>query len=172
METQPPSPAAGHEPRTVNGSPWTLPLVLAVALAITAALLVKFRQQPQEGAPEPGNLARSEQAVGWIAGPAADSEIVSLTIDFGNGARRDFARLPWTEGMTVADVLKSAGKFRPGITYTQRGELLTSIDGITNGMPAERFWLYEVNDRPGKVSLAVQPVAVGDRILWAFKAPE
>jgi hypothetical protein len=78
--------------------------------------------------------------------------------------------------MTVADVLEAAASFRPGLKYTQQGSgelaLLTSVDGVANGMPVGRFWLYEVNGRPGEVSFAVQRLNSGDRVLWAFKAPE
>jgi hypothetical protein len=166
METHHASPAAEN---SVNrGNPWTMPLVLLVALAITGALLVKFRHDaPSDAGAEPGGSQS-----GWSAAIDPQSELVSLAIDFGNGARREFRVLPWTAGMTVADLLESAAEFRPGIRYSRQGALLTSIDGVSNGSPADRFWLYEVNGQMGKVSFAEQPLAAGDEVLWAFKPPE
>ena len=49
---------------------------------------------------------------------------------------------------------------------------LISLDGVGNGTADGRFWLYEVNGKPGEVSFAIQPVAAGDRVLWVFKRPE
>jgi hypothetical protein len=145
-----------------------------IALAVTSAILAKFRQQPVKQGPPAANAEASGAAWTPAADPQADS--VSLEIDFGNGAGREFATLPWSAGMTVADVLKQASRFRPGIVFSQQGvgegAFLTSLDGVTGDAAIGRFWIYEINGKSGEVSFAVQPVAAGDRVLWAFKQPE
>jgi hypothetical protein len=172
METQSDGPAT-VEPRPVGGNSWTLPLVLAASLAITAMLLMGFRQEVGVG-PRAGGSQEAKPS--WSRPPDAQAETVALKIDFGNGAEREFAALPWRRGMTVADLMKEAAKFFPGIRYSQQGEgamaLLTSLDGVANGTPADRFWLYEINGQPGTVSFAVYELSAGDRVLWAFKPPE
>jgi hypothetical protein len=158
----------------VSGNSWTLPLVLAASLAITAMLLMSFRQDVGVG--QRTASGTQEPKASWSPQPEAQAETVALTIDFGNGATREFAALAWRQGMTVADLMAQAAKFSPGIRYRQQGEgamaLLTSLDGVANGMPADRFWLYEVNGQPGTVSFAAHELSAGDRVLWAFKPPE
>lgn len=167
METRDDSPPARESP-LAGGNPWTLPLVLAAALALAVTLWVQFQHDAADNA--------AAAATGWSSPIDRQAESVSLAVDFGNGARRDFAALPWREGMTIEGLVKLAADFRPGVEYTQQGEgklaLLTSLDGVTNGTPADRFWLYEVNGEPGQVSFAVRELAAGDRVLWAFKASE
>jgi hypothetical protein len=172
MESESDIPAA-IETRQASGNSWTLPLVLAASLGIAAMVLMGFRQELGDG-PRAGGSPEAKPS--WSRPPDAQAETVALTIDFGNGAVREFAALPWREGMTVADLMAQAAKFSPGIRYSQQGEgpmsLLTSLDGIAGGTPADRFWLYEVNGQPGTMSFAVQELSAGDRVLWAFKPPE
>lgn len=149
-----------------------MPLVLFAGLAIASALLLRFKPQAAEpGAP--GESAAT--ADGWTpAGPEGES--VSLAIDFGNGASREFSLIPWREGMTLGDVMQAAADHRPGIRLTKQGQgamtLLTSIDGVANQGPGGRSWIYRVNEQPGEVSFAVQPIRAGDRVLWVFSPPE
>ena len=152
---------------------WTLWLVLLVALAVTSAILVKFRQERlNHGAP----AVDGSGPAAWTPPPDSQMATVSLEIDFGNGARREFAALPWSAGMTVADILERAAAFGPGLTFSQQGSgagaFLSSVDGVTGDASIGRFWIYEINGKAGDVSFAAQPVAAGDRVLWAFKQPE
>jgi len=155
-------------------SVWALPMVLAGALGVTALLLVIFRQRPAE--PPADASARAAAATSWTPAPPPQIPTASLTIDFGNGVRREFERVPWKAGMTIGDLLRAARNMAPGVTFTQQGEgkmaLLTSIDGVANGAADGRFWLYDVNGRPGEVSFDLHPVAAGDRVLWVFKQAE
>jgi hypothetical protein len=133
MEMRDDSPPARKVADPASNS-WALPLVLVAALALAVTLWVQFRHVPAEKA--------GVATTGWTPPADSESESVSLAIDFGNGARREFAALPWRDGMTVAKLLKLAAEFRPGISYTQQGEgelaLLTSLDGVTNGTHACR----------------------------------
>jgi hypothetical protein len=144
------------------------------ALAIAAMLLAGFRQEGAGG--ERGAAGAPEAQPAWSPPTDAQAQTVALKIDFGNGAVREFAALAWREGMTVAELMAEAAEFSPGIRYSQQGEgamaLLTSLDGVAGGTPADRFWLYEVNGQPATVSFALQKLSAGDRVLWAFKPPE
>jgi hypothetical protein len=147
-------------------------LVLAVGLAAASWLLMSVRNDPD--APRAGAGAK-EQAAAWTP-PVAAGETVALEIDFGNGARREFAALPHRDGMTVGDALRLARDFGPSLTFTHQGEgelsFLTSLDGVANQGPAGRFWLYQVDGEGADVSYEVQPLRAGQRVLWQFKEPE
>lgn len=146
-----------------------MPLALFAGLAIISAVMLKFRPP----AAAPGEAASA--ADGWTPPPPAGTT-VSLEIDFGNGARRQFAALAWRKGMTVVDLMQAASQFRPGLRTTRRGEgaksLLVSIDGVANQGPGGRSWLYQVNGRQGTTSYAVHPLDAGDRVLWVFSASQ
>jgi hypothetical protein len=174
MEAPTETPATTAGSRQRNRNSWTLLLVLTAAMAVTSVILVAFRDRPTEqGSP----AARDHGSPGaWTPAPDSQTAAVALEIDFGNGARREFAALRWSSGMTVADVMKLAASFRPGLSYSQQGSgagaYLTSVDGVTAEASIGRFWIYEINGKSGKVSFAIQPLAAGDRVLWAFKQPE
>ena len=101
-------------------------------------------------------------------GDAAMREHVSLSIDFGNGQRRDFDDIAWREGMTVADLLRSA----PGLVTTQRdssiGAFLTAIGDTTNEGAEGKNWTYEVNGQRADRSFDAYVLRPGDRVLWTF----
>jgi hypothetical protein len=172
METNSPSPATAESTSSQSGNPWTLPLVLAVGLAAASWLLMSVRNDP--GAPR-ADAAAKEQAAAWTE-PAAAGETVALEIDFGNGARREYAALPYRDGMTVGDALRLARDFGPGLAFTHQGEgelsFLTSLDGVANQGVGGRFWLYQVDGERADVSYEVQPLRAGQRVLWQFKEPE
>lgn len=146
--------------------------MLAVGLAAASWLLMTVRNDPD--APRGAGGTNPSTAV-WTP-PAAAGETVALEIDFGNGARREYAALPYRDGMTVGDALRQARDFGPGLPFTHQGEgelsFLTSLDGVTNQGPGGRFWLYQVDGQRADVSYEVQPLAAGERVLWQFKEPE
>lgn len=172
-----PADLAGDLPRS-SAAPrgWSLPLVLAIALAAASWALVSSRMKretPPAGPHGPATSGSSASGA-WTPSPPPDpaAQSVALTIDFGNGATRQFAALPWREGMTVGDALRAARQFPPGVDYEVRGEgagaMLVSLEGAASEGAGGRYWLYTVDDRPGEVSFEVQPVAPGQRILWEF----
>ncbi|QDT70878.1 hypothetical protein I41_00310 [Lacipirellula limnantheis] len=170
METSAPSPGTNDSTLPRRGNPWTLPLVLASGLAVASWLLVSVRPGAnawQTGADRPH--------VEWTPRTAA-GETVALEIDFGNGARREYAALPYRDGMTVGDALRLARDFGPGLAFASQGEgkmsFLTSLDGVANQGPGGRCWLYEIDGKPGDVSYEVQPLVAGQRVLWRFAEPE
>jgi hypothetical protein len=172
METPPPSPVDANRSASREGNPWTLPLVLAVGLAVAAWLLMAVRNDSDA----PGGKASLARPIESWSPPTTAGETVSLEIDFGNGARREFAALPHRADMTVGDALRLARDFGPGIEFTSQGDdqlsFLTSIDGVADQGPGGRSWLYQVDGRPANVSFEVQPLAPGERVLWQFKEPE
>ena len=105
------------------------------------------------------------------AEPAAD-KTVRMTIDYGDGVRKEFTALPWKEGATVFDAMQSAVKHPRGIKVEHRGSgattLITAIDGLKNE-GAGRNWLYEVNEKLGETSCAVAELKRRRRGLVAIR---
>ena len=114
----------------------------------------------------------------WNAAPVADkaatektaaatNERVLLAIAFPKG-RQDFDPLPWYEGMTAADQLRSA----PGVNVTQTGSdaaaLLTAINDLTNEGADGSNWTYQVNDESADRSFEVYQLKPNDRVLWTY----
>jgi hypothetical protein len=147
-------------------------LVLAVGLAAASWLLMTVRDQ--SGSEETATPAAENDAQ-WTP-PVEVGETVALEIDFGNGVRREYAALPYRDGMTVGDVLRLAQEFGPGLEFTRQGKgelsFLTSLDGVANQGPGGRFWLYQVDGRRADVSYEVQPLVAGQRVLWQFQESE
>ena len=172
MDTTKPVTDPQLPPRPTDRGQWALPLVLAIAIAVSTLLLVVVREKSSK-TPNIQSAAPSGDA--WTPPAPPQTETVSLAVDFGNGSRRSFD-LPWSAGMTVGELLRLASDVRPGVQFTQQGAdklaMLTSLDGVANGTAGGRFWLYEVNGEHAIVSFAVQPLAPGDRVLWVFKQPE
>lgn len=170
MESQSPSPAS-PEPAGRRGDR-TLPLVLLAASSAAAVWLATMRPPAPPAGPHDG---ASRAAPNWVPAPAPTGETVSLVIDFGNGARREWT-LPWRDGMTLGDAMEAAEQFRPGLSYVAEGagemSLLTSLEGVANEGGDGRYWLYSVDGRHGEVSYAVQPLAAGQQVLWQFRRGE
>ncbi|MCH7751799.1 MAG: hypothetical protein IH898_06550 [Planctomycetes bacterium] len=144
---------------------WVFPALLAMVLLVSVGIVLGNRQPgPQSASPE--------TTANWTLSDEPQGSTVALEIDFGNGAKKQFAALPWRTGMTVADLMGQASKFRPGIEFDQHGEgasgLLTAIDGLKNEGSGGRNWRYRVDDRYGEVSFCLQPIEPGMRVLWEF----
>ena len=151
---------------------WVFPALLAAVLLIGVVVALGNRRPESQGV--------AQRADGdWTPSDESRGRTVALEIDFGNGARKHFAALPWQPEMTVAQLMKAALEFRPGIEFSQLGTgasgLLTSIDGLKNEGAGGRNWRYRVvdrsgNDRYGEVSFCLEPVEPGMSVLWEFAA--
>jgi hypothetical protein len=101
---------------------------------------------------------------------------VEMTIDYGDGLEKRFARIPHEDGMTVLAALDAAAAHPRGIKFDKTGSgnaaMLTAIDGVANeaGGDAEgQNWLYRVNGKLATVSFDAYTLAPGDVILWRFE---
>lgn len=140
---------------------WRLPLLL---LGVLLAIVAYRAWQPAES---PGNSEPTHVA-GQPAGASSPREQgVTLTVDFGDGDRREFPAVAWKQGMTVADMMAQLP-----LRIVQKGSgaaaFLVSINSRANAEVESRYWTYEVNGRAGDRSFAVCELQPGDRILWSF----
>ena len=153
-------------PDTQSSGGWIFPVLLAVLLLG----LVAFGKW----APNPTPRQRAGPTADWAPSPQPTGETVRLTIDFGNGARKEFTALPWQVGMTVADLLVAAREFRPGIEFVQVGDgeggFLRSLDGLSNEGASGRNWLYQVDEQHAHRSFCLEKIEPERHILWKFTA--
>ena len=163
METKQ-SGTDGTQPTPRCSGGWLFPALLAIGLL---GLLLITRWTPSQ---PPLRLTVSPDT--WVPTPQPTGETVSLTLDFGNGAKKEFAALPWQGEMTVADLLEQARKFRPGIEFTQVGQgesgFLTALDGLANEGGEGRNWIYRVDGRHANVSFCLEKIEPGTHVLWTF----
>ena len=114
----------------------------------------------------------SEPPKNWQPSVEPTGETVALKINFGNGASKVFAALPWRPELTVAEVLEAAQEFRPGIQFVQKGSgssgFLVSLDGLANQGASGRNWIYQLDGQHATQSFCVQKIEPGMQILWTF----
>ena len=148
------------QPCGICGSWWRLPLLLSLVLA--AIVWSRGRALHNE---EGDNKNQPDSTAA-----ATPAEKVSLTVDFGDGRRKNFDAIAWRDGMTVADM------FNRGldVATTQKGSgesaFITTIDGRANEGTAGRNWIYSVNGKIAECSCAIYRLQPGDRVLWEFGA--
>jgi hypothetical protein len=115
-------------------------------------------------------------ALGWLLGAgsvcrAEEAKTVRLSIDYGDGVQKVFARLPWQEGMTAFDQLQAAARHPRGIKVTHQGKgataLVTAIDDVKNEGRG-RNWMFDVNDKTADRGCGVWELKAGDAVLWRF----
>lgn len=93
---------------------------------------------------------------------------VWLSVNYGNGARTDFAAIEWHDGMTAADLTKAW----PVIPIKQQGEgesaFITAIKNVENQGADSKNWTYRVNGEVADRSFAVFKLKPNDHVLWNF----
>jgi hypothetical protein len=170
----PPEPSTRATPQSATST--SLPAILAIVAAVLVAALALFSMgQAPRRAPNSSSLGESPES-SWRPSARPAGATASLTIDFGNGSRREWAALDCPPGATVGDLMRAARKFRPSVRYETTGEgercLLTRLEGVAGEGPGGRYWIYEIDGRPGQQSFEVQPVEPGERVLWTFRREE
>ena len=108
------------------------------------------------------------------AGNEAERKLVALTVDYGDGFQKRFTSVPWSEGMTVLDVMSEAKRHKRGrLEFRHRGKaataLLFQIDDVANQGGGRRNWIYYVNKQKADRSFALAKVEPGDEVLWRFE---
>jgi hypothetical protein len=161
----------GESPRGSRSLPW----VLLLAAVVVGALLAVFRQRSADSGGEPSTTGADASAP-IHPSPQPTGETASLSIDFGNGVRKEFAALAFRHGMTVGDLMREARKFRPGLQFTQRGSgamgFVDSLENVANEGGRGRNWLYSVNGQGATRSFDVETLEPGAAVLWEFRGGE
>jgi hypothetical protein len=115
-------------------------------------------------------------APGLLIRPAAGSaeQTVRLIVDYGDGAAKTVANLPWAKGNTVLDAMKEATSRPHGISFSYTGAgddaMLTKIDDVQNqgGGAGKKNWQYWVNGNSGDRSFATFELQAQDFVVWRF----
>ncbi len=115
-------------------------------------------------------------ATAWATRPVAggSEDTVRLIVDYGDGASKTVANLPWAKGNTILDAMKAATTRPHGISFSYTGSgdsaVLTKIDDVQNqgGGAGKRNWQYWANGTYGDRSFAVFEPQAQDTIVWRF----
>jgi len=140
------------------GAWWRLPVLLALVLAAVWLLRDRSAAPPAE---------RSTPAA---AAETVTGKKVSLTLDFGDGRRRDLGPISWQQGMTIDDAMRGAAgsALKLGVRGSGEAAFLSEVDGVANDGAAGRYWTYTVNGKAGDRSFAIYELAPGDHVVWTF----
>ncbi len=118
-------------------------------------------------------------AAGWascLAAENSDENTVRLIVDYGDGAAKTVANLPWAKGSTVFDAMKAATARPHGISFGFTGSgdatVLTKIDDVPNQGAGKKNWQYWVNGNYGDRSFATFQLQAQDTIVWRFTAEQ
>ena len=160
------SSTGGSDESTDQGGNWLFPALLAVLLVVVIGIAQLLGLQSD------GTSQGKQESARWTPSVRPTGETVSLTIDYGNGASKVFAALPWQAEMTVADLMQAATQYRPGIRFTQQGSgasgFLTSLEGVENEGTSGRNWIYRVGEKHAHQSFCLEKIDPGMHILWTF----
>ncbi|MGA2314108.1 MAG: DUF4430 domain-containing protein [Xanthobacteraceae bacterium] len=115
-------------------------------------------------------------ATAWATRPVAggSEDTVRLIVDYGDGASKTVANLPWAKGNTILDAMKAATTRSHGISFSYTGSgdsaVLTKIDDVQNegGGAGKKNWQYWANGTYGDRSFAVFELQAQDTIVWRF----
>jgi uncharacterized protein DUF4430 len=115
-------------------------------------------------------------ATTWATCPVAAGadDTIRLIVDYGDGASKTVANLPWAKGNTILDAMKAATTRPHGISFSYTGSgdsaVLTKIDDVQNegGGAGRKNWQYWVNGTYGDRSFAVFELQAQDTIVWRF----
>ena len=115
-------------------------------------------------------------ATTWATRPVAAGadDTIRLIVDYGDGASKTVANLPWAKGNTILDAMKAATTRPHGISFSYTGSgdsaVLTKIDDVQNegGGAGRKNWQYWVNGTYGDRSFAVFELQAQDTIVWRF----
>ena len=150
------------------GSKWRLPLLLALVLMT----IVAASQWRMHEVVLPAGRDAQETKNTKVNPPEKVAEKVSLTVDFGDGRRKEYEGGPWREGKTIRDLLNDIAR----LSVTQQGAgasaFLTKLDDVANEGAGGRNWMYSVNGQRGDRSFAVYVLRPGDQVLWTFGAQQ
>jgi hypothetical protein len=147
------------------GSWWRLPLLLAIVLL--AVWLLRDRGVREA---TPAKVAERTKPAAAAKPAEATGQTVSLTIDYGDGRRTEFAPIAWREGMTVYDLTSETSRsdLRLKVRGTGQSAFLAALDDIENEGADGRNWTYYVDGKMGDRSFAVYELAPGSQVLWTF----
>jgi hypothetical protein len=163
MDIHRPGPDAKNNTLPPTRRWWLFPLLLLFVLLGVMALRNGRLGTAVEN-------VRNEDGSTSVPSAAVTGQSVSLAVDFGNGAVRRFAALPWRRGMTVLDLLERAAAYRPGLSFRKIGSgekaFVTHIDKMASNEKEGQYWQFWVNDQHGDRSCGVYELNSGDRVLW------
>ena len=78
---------------------------------------------------------------------------VALTIDYSNGAQKNFSNITWKKDLTILEAIEAGAKISPGLAITfgsdRSGHVLgLVIDEMPRGDAVSNEWVVSINAKP------------------------
>lgn len=136
-------------------------------VALPPQALVEAGTAPRAVLPPP---ALSETSVVHLPAAPHYNASFRLTLDFGDGAARTVAAVPFAPGQTLLEVMKAKFK-REQVAFEYKaygdlGEFVTAIGGRKN--TGRNYWQFWVNGTYATVSAGRYRPKNGDIVEWKF----
>lgn len=102
------------------------------------------------------------------------AKTVKLVLEFGDGTKRVYDSLPWSEGVTVLTAMDEAKAGAEPVTYALSGSgdaaFVNEINGVKNEGTGsgKKNWLFWVNGKFADRSAAVYKIQPADEVVWKF----
>lgn len=136
-----------------------------ITLIVVAAVVIAFMAGWSLRAPESPVLQPYETAA------SAQEGFVTVTIDYGNGTKKEMPEVPFVQGdsvFTVLSVLSEAGMLElESEDYGEQGMFLVSIDGV-GGPGSDRWWQYWVNGTYATLGVSAYQLSADDHVRLVF----
>ncbi len=150
-----------------------MPRQIFISLLICGICVIGCKQQEKPNPEIP--IVVDEPGSNSVPDNGSVTKELKLTIDTGE-PKVTTVKVPFTDKMTVRDLLKAAEP--QGITLIYEGEgegaMLKSLQGVGNqgGGESAKNWIFYVNGKQATVSSAVYSLQPGDAIIWRFEKYE
>jgi Domain of unknown function (DUF4430) len=136
--------------------------VLSIAILICCVSIATgqrlFAQEPASKATTPSN--------------AKTIKTVALVIELPGDVELHYKAIPFTDGMTVFDLMTAASKHSHALSFKHSGAgefaFLHEIEGVKNEGASGKNWTYQVDGQRAKVGMGSMKLKVGNHVLWRF----
>ena len=120
------------------------------------------------GAPKKGDTSPNQPA----KSVKSTEKTVQISIDTQESSDIWEQSVPWTEGLTVFELLLEQAEAHQELDVKAKGVgetgFVKAIFGIENDQASGRAWIYYVNDEMGEVGAGVKDLIPGDQVLWKY----
>ena len=159
----------------------TLALLILVPLAVILGLVLFNWPASEQVQPVKDNIAAPTPSVNepgpvhgqTTAAPAMPSQPTIKLVTISAAGQNNNYQIPASSPVTVADLLSAARE--QGLQFTADdygqplGLLVTSINGLANDQPKQKYWYLYVNGQLSSTGASATLAAPGNTVEWRYE---
>lgn len=158
VQTEPPLQAEEQTQSTTSKASNNMPVQLEETPATQATTTAVEQEKTQETTQQTTKAAEEQQVE------------VRLVVNSPSGPFTYDVNVP--KNTSVETVMQKAKK--KGLTYETKkfggmGTYIKTINGLSEDMRAQLFWIFSVNGKKGTVGISSYRIKAGDTISWSFE---